>query len=176
MSEESRDTSFDHCLAHACQAANSACCCKGRIFLPDNETEAIRGWLKARPEVEQANFERCLDDDHDGFALLDQENRCQFLDDRNLCRLHNEGVKPSECFWWPMHVYVNRQDQLEVRVSETCCEAFNCLNGGQSNEGAELQVEKLAARVREIGPDVVRRFRKAYQGSYENRPVRVLEE
>jgi hypothetical protein len=175
MTEDTLDSSFNKCLAKSCMANASSCCCKGQIFLPSNEVEAIREWLRTRSEAEQAEFERCLDENHDGFALFDQETRCQFLDAANLCRLHNEGVKPTECYWWPLHVYDNERQQLEIRISESCCGAHHCLDGSRAEE-SEAELDKIEARARTIGLDVIRRFREAYRGSYSSRKLRTIAE
>lgn len=174
MSEETLDSTFNKCLAKACMGAGSSCCCKGQIFLPNNELESIRTWLSTRSESERENFERCVVS-HDGFALLNQENRCQFLDDKNLCRLHNEGVKPTECFWWPLHVYLNNRNQLEIRISEDCCGAHTCLNCDAA-AATETEVLKIETKARLMGLDLIRQFRQVYQGSYVCRPMRVISE
>jgi hypothetical protein len=56
-------------------------------------------------------------------TYTDQKDCCQFLSEKNLCRLHLEGVKSSECFWWPVHIYGTEPENLELRVATICCKA-----------------------------------------------------
>jgi len=94
--------------------------------------------------------------------LFDQEDSCMFLDENNLCRLHNDGVKPKECFVWPLHVYLGNLGNPEIRVSTTCCEGYKFV----SQESPSVRACEDYAD--EIGHDRLSRFREVYGGSYGN--------
>jgi hypothetical protein len=168
MSEQDVN-SFNDCLAHACQASGTACCKKGQVFLPLEEYQRLVAWLRMHSADELESFEsRCTHHDSEGFVLYDQLNACQFLTSENLCRLHTQGVKPSECFWWPFHVYVAPDEALEIRVSTTCCDGYkNC----QQASGYIAQIEK---EVRGISAETIRAFRRVYGGSYGTNLVKRL--
>jgi hypothetical protein len=159
---------FNDLLATACRAAGASCCKLGRLFLPLEECRQIEAWLAASSADELDEFRRrCAP--HEGFHLYAQENRCQFLDDQCLCRLHSVGLKPSECFWWPFHVYVNQQDQLEIRLAASCCASrLHCQPGLPF-------VGQVEAQVRRLGTDLIRRFRRVYPGSYQTVLVKLIE-
>ncbi len=97
--------------------------------------------------------------DHGLFFLYDQRTGCQFLDGENLCRLHNLGLKPSECFWWPYHVYASETKELEVRLFTTCCDAHEMHDRDSPYPGM------ITEESNRIGFDVIRAFRQAYGGS-----------
>jgi hypothetical protein len=160
---------FNQKLAKACQQCQAACCKKGRLFLPRKEYEAIRAHLgKSNPAALQEFQDRTAD--HETFLLYDQKNCCQFLDEANLCRLHSLGLKPSECFWWPYHVYADSAGQLEVRLSTACCDAYK-------SHGPHSPYPRLIGqRVAEIGPEVVRAFRRIFRGNGKSLPVGPLAE
>lgn len=151
-------------MAERCQARMASCCTKGLIFLPDDELGRLIAWIDAESPVDKVAFSARLTR-HEGFALYDQQQRCQFLTDGNLCRLHTEGVKPAECFWWPLHVYVNPDGELEARVSTSCCTAHELI---QSDSPV---VAEIRARVVALGSDIICRFRSVYIGSYDNKLV-----
>ncbi len=157
--DPSPSESFNCGLAGACQATEASCCKKGKIFLPPSEYQAILDWLQTHSPAEIDSFKaRCAHHD-DAFILYDQEQRCQFLDDANLCRLHRDKVKPSECFWWPLHVYTPVEGEgLEIRVA-TCCEGYRCKGD------LEGYLEEIEARAKVIGYDRIRAFRKVYEGN-----------
>jgi Fe-S-cluster containining protein len=144
-------------LAEACQQACSKCCCHGKIFLPAVEFEKISAWLEQHSPGDLAEF-RSRMEAHDGFHLYEQGTRCQFLDDKNLCRLHVPGVKPRECFWWPLHVFDVGDGQLEVQVSTECCSAWRQV------EKEPRLAQAVAAEVDELGKDLIKKFRKVYPG------------
>ena len=149
-------------LASACQAACSSCCCKGKIFLPSAEYDRLRVWVRENAVSDLEEFDsrsECLD----GFYLYDQKTRCQFLDARNLCRLHDKGVKPTECFWWPLHIYTGADDSLEIRVSTSCCDAYKSIPP-ESPLVASLKKEAL-----QLGRELLKKFRDVYSGSYNGR-------
>lgn len=159
---------FNDLLATACQAAGASCCKSGRLFLPLEECRQIEAWLAARSADELGEFRRRCGR-HEGFYLYDQQQRCQFLDDRNLCRLQAAGLKPSECFWWPFHVYVNEQDRLEIRLATSCC-------SGHRHYGPGLPfVAQVEAQAQRLGAGLIRRFRQAYPGSYQTVLVKQIE-
>ena len=145
-------------LATACQKCGSACCKKGQIFLPREEYDRIRTHLLVHGSMEIEEFD-ARTTDHGLFFLYDQKNGCQFLDERNLCRLHNKGIKPSECFWWPYHIYTGDDpEELELRVFLDCCDAHEIDEADSSHHQA---IEEHASR---IGFDVIRKFRETYCG------------
>lgn len=154
-------------LAEACQNSCAACCKHGQLLVFNDEFDRIITWIKIYSPAEESEFRaRCRQ--YDGFYLYDQQVSCQFLDASNLCRLHVAGVKPMECFWWPIHVYQGERDNLEIRVSTSCCEAYRHI----TNESTLLNdVKQVLA---ERGFDIFRRFRSAYKGGYENRLVEVV--
>ena len=155
-------------LATACQRTSAACCRKGQLFIPDRELAALRAWLEAHPEEDRQAFEARLTP-CEGFALYDQQDACQFLNEDNRCRLHADKVKPSECFWWPLHVYrAADQDQLEVRVSTSCCQAHTHITADST------LVDDVVSAVDDLGADLFYRFRAVYQGSYSGRPLRKI--
>jgi Fe-S-cluster containining protein len=117
------ETDFNQKLAAACQSKCASCCCKGMIFLPENEFQAIKQWVSNKSPADLSEFEQRTKM-FDGFRLYDQKDRCQFLDQGNLCRLHSQGVKPTECFWWPFHVYAASDKSLEIRLSTSCCDGY----------------------------------------------------
>ena len=102
----------------------------------------------------------------EGFYLFDQENSCMFLDSANLCLLHVQGVKPQECFVWPVHVYVGTLGDAQIRVSTTCCEGYKFITAESPSVAA---CEEYAKR---IGHARLARFREVYGGSYGNRFVK----
>lgn len=147
-------------LATSCMSTCSSCCKKGKLFLPNTEYERMRTWLITNSPEELKPFEeRC--EKHDGFFIYDQKNACGFLDDRDLCRLHVSGVKPTECFAWPFHVYLDDKMTLEIRYSDTCCLAYHAIEAGL-DESISYARELLA----HYDEEVIRSFRNIYNGSY----------
>jgi len=147
-------------LAEACQSTCSSCCKKGKIFLPDDQYQAIRNWVIQNSPAELEEFES-RSQKHDGFYLYDQQEICQFLDQTDLCRLHTQGVKPRECFWWPLHVYTGeKQENLEIRASTSCCTAYQHLPSDSP------YVDVVEEESKRLGDDLIRKFRKVYPGSY----------
>jgi hypothetical protein len=145
-------------LATACQKCGSPCCKKGQIFLPRAEYKRIHEHVVLLGEAETKEFESRVSD-HGLFFLYDQKIGCQFLDAHNLCRLHNIGLKPSECFWWPYHVYAgSAPGTLEIRVYMDCCDGHEA---DGDNSSYHQVIEEEAAQ---IGFDVLRKFREAYCG------------
>jgi hypothetical protein len=145
-------------LAIACQKCGSACCKKGQIFLPREEYERIRTHVLTLGSMQVEEFE-ARTTDHGLFFLYDQKNGCQFLDEHDLCRLHNEGVKPSECFWWPYHIYAgDHPAELELRVFMDCCD------GHELDEPDSAYHQAIIERASRIGFDVIRKFRETYCG------------
>lgn len=117
----------------------------------------MRDYLAATHPKAVVEFDaRC--EDHGNFQIYEQAPGCQFLDEHNLCTLHGIGLKPAECFWWPYHVYANKHDELEVRVSSGCCNAF------QFHEPSSGYADMVVNEAREIGYDVLRAFREAFPG------------
>jgi len=151
-------------LAAACQECSAACCRKGKLFLPEREYLAIRRYLAEFSQADIDEFDaRCTK--QDGFRLYDQQTKCQFLDEMNLCRLHTKGVKPSECFWWPFHVYAAADGELEIRLSTSCCDGFKAVSDPLPF------TNQIALQAGEIGFDLLRTFRKFYAGSYGTIPA-----
>jgi hypothetical protein len=159
--------SLNSSLATACQLSQGSCCKKGLLFLPEDEYQAIVEWVAANSANELGEFEsRCVK--YDGFYLYDQKDCCQFLTETNLCRLHSEGVKPSECFWWPVHIYGTKPENLELCVATGCCNACEYIDTNSS------LLDDITKRFHELGADVICRFRGVYSGSYEKRFLRKL--
>ncbi len=104
-------------LADACRSRGSKCCKSGTFLLKPWEYESIERWVAANGT---AGDLRELHDRMSGM-VYDQRQRCQFLDGRDLCRLHVYGVKPLECWFWPLHT-AEDGDHVEVSVA-TCCDA-----------------------------------------------------
>ena len=115
-----------------------------------------------------AEFEtRC--EKHDGFSLYDQQDSCQFLDKNNLCRLHDAGVKPSECYWWPYHVYEEKDGSLSIRLSTSCCEGYKSVGSGVAF------IATVENQARSIGGSLLRKFRQTYHGSYQTTHAATLD-
>lgn len=146
-------------LATACQQCGSACCKKGRIFLPRDEYLRIRRHVQAIGPGATAEFDSRISD-HGIFFLYDQDGGCQFLDAANLCGLHELGLKPTECFWWPYHVYTSDDAaELELRLFLDCCDAHKA---DRPDSPYHRQIEQDALR---IGFDVIQKFRETYGGA-----------
>ncbi|WP_414587514.1 hypothetical protein [Scytonema sp. PCC 10023] len=159
--------SINSSLANACQLTQASCCKAGLLFLPEQEYQAIVQWLAGNSASELGEFEsRCVK--YDGFYLYDQKDNCQFLTETNLCRLHPEGVKPSECFWWPVHIYGTEPENLELCVATKCCTACEYIDANS------YLLDDITKRAHELGCDVICRFRRVYLGSYEKRFLRKL--
>ena len=155
---------FNQKLASACQHCEAACCKKGRLFLPRKEHEAIRLHLERTDPAGLQAFQDRIED-HGAFLLYDQKNLCQFLDEANRCRLHPLGLKPSECFWWPYHVFADPAGGLEVRISTGCCDAYK-------HHGPHSPYPRLIGQqVAEIGHEVIHAFRRVYRGGQNTQPV-----
>lgn len=154
-------------LAAACQKTCASCCCKGDLFLPPEELEDIRSWIEEKSPEDREKFEGRLSH-YDSFSLYAQGDRCQFLSDENLCRLHEDKVKPSECYWWPLHVYTNVDKELEVRVSISCCDAYRHITPESS------LLDDIENTVNALGREIFYDFRKVYSGSYDNKFLKKL--
>jgi Fe-S-cluster containining protein len=154
-------------LAAACMACASSCCKKGLLFLLPEEKEQMEKWVKLNRPDWSERFAKNLRQE-EGFYLFDQEDSCMFLDEKNLCLLHNDGVKPQECFVWPLHVYVGSMGAPEIRVSTTCCEGYKFVTKDSPSVKA---CEDYAVR---IGHDRLSRFRELYGGSYGNTLLKEL--
>jgi len=142
-------------LAKSCRETKSSCCYKGLIFLPDEEYFKILEYTQLNLEEHAEEFmARCKK--YDGFYLYDQKSKCQFLDEigSGSCRLHDKGVKPSECFWWPLHVYVGDEDELEIKVSNCCsgCLLINKDDVQKIKKDAERIGYDLFAKLRQVHP------------------------
>jgi hypothetical protein len=79
-----------------------------------------------------------------------------------------KGVKPSECFWWPVHIYGTEPENLEFCVATRCCTACEYIDANS------LLLDDITKRVCELGTDVICRFRRVYSGSYEKQFLRKL--
>ena len=127
MNITERESSENKHLAVSCGQTNVACCKEGFIFLPRSEYEAILSHLKNDVAGLEEFKARIVD--HGEFLLYNQKSSCQFLASDNRCQLHPLGIKPTECFWWPGHVYLGSNGTLEIRVA-SCCGGCSCLNVG----------------------------------------------
>ena len=155
-------------LANACIACKSSCCKKGLLFLLPEEKEQIEKWILTNNPDWHERFLANLKEEQD-FFLFDQEDSCMFLDTQNLCRLHEDGVKPQECFVWPLHVYEGDMGNPQIRVSTTCCEGYKFV------EADTPSVHACESYAHQIGHDRLSRFREIYKGSYGNRFVKEIE-
>lgn len=136
----------------------------GLLFMPDKEYLVIVKWLQDKSPNELEEFKaRCKK--YDGFYLYDQQQACQFLDNKNLCRLHEDKVKPTECYWWPLHVYIGDDNCLDIRVSTSCCDGYKFIDNKSS------VIEDIKMVVEKLGQEIFRKFRSKYQGSYNNRSI-----
>ena len=154
------DDSLNSNLARSCMATCSSCCKKGKLFLPNAEYERMRDWLIENSLEELRDFEgRC--EKQRSFVIYDQKTACGFLDERDLCRLHEDGVKPTECFAWPFHVYLDENEALEIRYSDTCCSAYRVIEE-RFEESARYASDLLA----NYDEETIRAFRSVYNGSY----------
>jgi len=79
-------------------------------------------------------------------------------------------VKPSECFWWPFHVFTAAAGGLEIRMSTTCCEGYRHYTPGLPF------LEIIAAQAKAIGHARLRAFRAVYPGSDQLMVVKQLTE
>lgn len=164
MKKESGDNNR---LASSCREANTWCCKDGYIFLPRKEYQVIIDYLAGREEDRKV-FESRVSDYGD-FLLYDQETRCQFLNCEELCELHSLGIKPTECFWWPAHVYVTEDGKLEIRVSECC-------SGCKAIALDSPHMEKVEAQAREIGLSTLKRFRTVHSYDVSYKVAQVISE
>ena len=157
-------------LTRACQDCFSECCKKGKIFLLPEEVEAIENWLPGNaPEKIGAFRERLRP--FPQFVFVEQHNRCVFLDESGLCELHVAGVKPEECFLWPLYVFVDELGTIDIRVFRECCQGHKAVTFDHPS------VEKATIYARRIGYERLLSFRAAYSGDkiYDDRILRRLE-
>ncbi len=164
---EIAESNFNSRLAAACQNCAASCCKKGLLFLPAHEHARISDWLHANGRSELSEF-LSRAKPHEGFFLYDQQERCQFLDEQNLCRLHPIGIKPTECFWWPFHVY-SEGEALAIRLSTSCCDGYKEFRAGLPF------LDIIEEQAKQIGLTLIRAFRKVYSGSYNTTFVKELD-
>lgn len=145
--EESTDNAL---LASSCVKEQAACCKDGYIFLPRSEYLSIIEYLSGKPDELQEFTSRVAN--HGDFLLYNQKTRCQFLQPDEQCELHPLGIKPTECFWWPAHVYLAEDSTLEIRVA-TCCSGCSLIQPDSSH------VKKVAEQARTIGLLLLKSFR-----------------
>jgi hypothetical protein len=157
-------------LASACQKNNSACCKKGKIFLPKNEYEGLKNWINNNMPEEAKDFNERTES-HSTFYLYNQRDGCQFLSKDGLCKLHTKGIKPTECFWWPIHVYSGKNKQMEIRLATTCCAGCQSVR----NDEDFLKLVEKDAKI--IGLDIIRQFRAVFPGGYHKyETIKIIEE
>ena len=160
---------FNLRLASACQNCGAACCKRGKIFLPREEYDRIRLHAASLGPGEEAEFvDRTTD--NGSYFLYDQKDGCQFLDAKNLCRLHAKGVKPSECFWWPYHVFPAESGGLEIRLFTGCCDAH------KEHHSGTVYPKLIEVAANRIGFDVIREFRRNYAGTCDTKPIGPIKE
>lgn len=164
-----RDSEENNQLARACMAKGAACCKKGMLFLQPSEYRRIVDHLakNGSPKELAEWLARCQQ--KDGYYLYDQKDACQFLDERNLCRLHGAGIKPSECFWWPLHVFWDPGEGFSLKAGTYCCDGCRFLS---AQSGHTAMVERQA---RDIGLDLLKRFRADYPGQAAYRHVKTIQ-
>ena len=149
-------------LANECINSCSQCCFKGKVLLFPDEYESIKKHLSKTSESNLKEFlSNC--ENFEEFYLLNQNQRCQFLNNRNLCTLHDLGLKPSECFWWPAHFYVTTGDTLEILLADYCCQSFK-----QINEQSE-HIQNMNNFLTEEKALIIKKFRKIYDGNFKNK-------
>ena len=154
-------------LCVACDAAGAACCKSGSIFLTPAEHNAIVRHCAVQADAAlAATFGRRVSL-HDGFAMLDQGEACMFLDARNRCTLHERGLKPRECHWWPLHAY-QASDRGMPRMA--VCLADYCCAGIGSTADALRVAARYADEMRAALP-ALRGFRAVFPGSAPRRHV-----
>ncbi len=157
--KESADNSL---LASSCEAGHSACCKDGYIFLPKKEFETVLQYLATQPKNLKEFRSRVTD--FGNFLLYNQKTRCQFLLADERCELHPLGIKPTECFWWPAHVYLADDGTLEIRVA-------NCCSGCGLIQPNSPHVEKVAEQARTIGLPIITEFRRTHSYGKDYRVV-----
>jgi Fe-S-cluster containining protein len=145
-------------IAQTCQESNAACCRKGKLFIPESEYTHIANWILNNSPDELKEFQSRLEV-FDGFYLYDQQDTCQFLDRHALCRLHTSHVKPSECFWWPLHVYKSDTGELEIKAANYCCLAAVEITKETHH------VDLMEKQARHIGLHLITAFRNVYPGA-----------
>lgn len=150
---ETKESDENMLLASSCNNAQTACCKDGYIFLPMSEYKSILQHLVNRHRDLQEFTSRITD--HGEFLLYNQKTRCQFLHANERCELHPLGIKPTECFWWPAHVYLADDGSLEIRVA-------NCCPGCELVTSDSLHVQKVAEQARVIGLSILGEFRKKH--------------
>ncbi len=144
--------------ATTCQQCGALCCKKGEIFLPANEYRRIREHAEKLGAHEAAELADRITD-HGLFYIYDQRTGCQFLDAKNLCRLHDLGLKPSECFWWPYHIFKGEEPgRLEIKLFMDCCD------GHAASHVSLPEHHVIEAEAHSIGLDVIHKFRETYRG------------
>jgi len=137
------------------------------IFLPENQYQALRLWVVEKAPVDLPELEARTTTFAE-FRMYDQKDRCQFLDGRNHCRLHAEGVKPDECFWWPFHVFSAADGGLEIRMSTTCCDGFRYYTPGLPF------LDQIESQAKRIGYARLRAFRGVFPGSDQLKVIKKL--
>ena len=154
-------------LCAACDAAGAACCKSGSIFLTlaEHAAIALHCAVDADPALAAAFHDRASL--HGGFAMLEQRDACMFLDSRDRCTLHERGLKPRECHWWPLHVY-QESDSGAPRMA--VCLADYCCAGVGSTRDAQLMAARYADEMRAVLP-ALQGFRAVFPGSAPRRHV-----
>ena len=84
-----------------------------------------------------------------------------FLDARDRCTLHEQGLKPRECHWWPLHAY---QESGSGAPRMAVCLADYCCAGGGSTRDAQLMATHYADEILAALP-ALRGFRAVFPGS-----------
>jgi Fe-S-cluster containining protein len=159
-------------LYTACDAAGAACCKSGSIFLTPAEHDAIARHCAAQAEPALAETFGQRASLHDGFGMLDQGEGCMFLDARNRCTLHDLGIKPRECHWWPLHAY--RESDAGTRRMAVCVADYCCAGVGSVGDA-----RNMAARYADEIPaalPALRRFRAVFPGSAPRRHAMWIED
>ncbi len=152
-------------LAGCCRNAEANCCKDGYLFLTREEFQNLNQYCHAVKSELQEFQERITD--CGAYALYDQRTRCQFLDSNDHCRLHDLGLKPTECFWWPAHVYLAKTGDLEIRVA-TCCSGCGMLTSNCEH------IQRVVEQARAIGLNTLKAFRRRITYGEEYRVVSPL--
>ena len=149
-------------LADECISSCSQCCYKGKVLLFPEEFNSIKEHLEENSEKQLEEFHSNCES-HDGFYLLRQNNKCQFLDERNLCTLHDLDLKPAECFWWPAHFYSDEEQNLEIRLADYCCNSF------KSIKATSEHITKMKQSLTKEKVRIIKKFREIYNGNYQEK-------
>lgn len=140
----------------------------GKIFLHPVEYERIVRYLSENEMQGDLDEWKSRCELKDGYYLYDQKNACQFLDKNNLCRMHFTGVKPSECFWWPLHVFWNQEEGYTLKAGTYCCDGCKFVTPDSKH------AEMVESQAKHLGLDLIKKFRMSYPGRTDCRTIKTI--